>query len=34
MKVDLYKGDCLEVMDELIAKGVIVDACISQKIMI
>lgn len=27
-KIDLYKGDCLEVMDELIAKGVIVDAII------
>ena len=26
--IDLYKGDCLEVMDELIAKGVIVDAII------
>ena len=23
MKVDLYKGGCLEVMDELIAKGVV-----------
>ena len=27
--IDLYKGDCLEVMDELIAKGVIVDAIIA-----
>ena len=26
--IDLYKGDCLEVMDELIAKGVVVDAII------
>lgn len=26
--IDLYKGDCLEVMDDLIAKGVIVDAII------
>jgi site-specific DNA-methyltransferase (adenine-specific) len=29
VKIDLYKGDCLEVMDELIAKGVIVDAIIT-----
>lgn len=28
-KVDLYKGDCLQVMDELIAKGIIVDAIIT-----
>ena len=28
-KIDLYKGDCLEVMDELIAKGVVVDAIIT-----
>ncbi len=28
MKIDLYKGDCLEVMDKLIADGVIVDAII------
>ena len=27
--IDLYKGDCLEVMDELIAKGVVVDAIIT-----
>lgn len=27
-KIDLYKGDCLEVMDELIKKGVVVDAVI------
>ena len=26
--IDLYKGDCLEVMDELIARGVVVDAII------
>jgi site-specific DNA-methyltransferase (adenine-specific) len=28
-KIDLYKGDCLTVMDELIAKGVVVDAIIT-----
>ena len=28
-KIDLYKGECLEVMDELIAKGVVVDAIIT-----
>ena len=28
-KVDLYKGDCLQVMDELIAKGIVVDAIIT-----
>ncbi|MCD6432419.1 MAG: site-specific DNA-methyltransferase [Sulfurimonas sp.] len=27
--IDLHKGDCLEVMDELIAKGVMVDAIIT-----
>ena len=27
--IDLYKGDCLEVMDELIVKGVLVDAIIT-----
>ena len=27
--IDLYKGDCLEVMDELIAKGITVDAIIT-----
>ena len=27
--IELYKGDCLEVMDELIAKGVVVDAIIT-----
>ena len=27
-KIDLYKGDCLTVMDELICKGVVVDAII------
>lgn len=27
-KIDLYKGDCLTVMDELITKGVVVDAII------
>jgi len=27
--IDLHKGDCLEVMDELIAKGVVVDAIIT-----
>ena len=26
--IDLYKGDCLQVMDELIARGVVVDAII------
>lgn len=29
MSIDLYNGDCLEVMDELIAKGVVVDAIIT-----
>ena len=28
-KIDLYKGDCLEVIDELIARGVVVDAIIT-----
>ena len=28
-KIDLYKGDCLEVMDKLIANGVVVDAIIT-----
>jgi len=28
-KIDLYKGDCLDIMDELIAKGVVVDAIIT-----
>lgn len=28
-KIDLYKGDCLTVMDDLIAKGVVVDAIIA-----
>ena len=27
--IELYNGDCLEVMDELIAKGVVVDAIIT-----
>lgn len=27
--IDLYKGDCLQIMDELIAKGVVVDAIIT-----
>ena len=27
--IDLYRGDCLEVMDELIAKGVVVDSIIT-----
>ena len=27
-KIDLHNGDCLEVMDELIARGVVVDAVI------
>ena len=27
--IDLYKGDCLEVMDDLIAKGIVVDAIIT-----
>ena len=27
--IDLYNGDCLEVMDELISKGVKVDAIIT-----
>ena len=27
-EIDLYNGDCLEVMDELIARGVVVDAVI------
>ena len=26
--IKLYQGDCLEVMDELISKGVMVDAVI------
>lgn len=29
MKIDLYNGDCLEVMDKLIAEGVKVDAVIT-----
>ncbi len=29
MQIDLYKGDCLEVMDKLIADGVVVDAIIT-----
>ena len=28
-KINLYKGDCLEVMDELIARGIVVDAIIT-----
>ena len=28
-KIDLYKGDCLEVMDRLIEQGVVVDAIIT-----
>ena len=28
-KIELYKGDCLEVMDELIAKGIVVDVIIT-----
>jgi site-specific DNA-methyltransferase (adenine-specific) len=28
-KIDLYNGDCLEVMDKLIAEGVVVDAIIT-----
>ena len=28
-KIELYKGDCLEVMDKLIADGVVVDAIIT-----
>lgn len=28
-KIDLYKGDCLQVMDDLIAKGIVVDAIIT-----
>lgn len=28
-KIDLYRGDCLDVMDELIARGVVVDAIIT-----
>ena len=27
--IDLYKGDCLQVMDDLIAKGIVVDAIIT-----
>ena len=27
--IDLYRGDCLEVMDELIAKGIKVDSIIT-----
>ena len=26
--IDLYKGDCLQVMDDLISKGIVVDAII------
>lgn len=26
--IDLYKGDCLQIMDDLIFKGVVVDAII------
>ena len=26
--IDLYKGDCLQIMDDLIAKGIVVDAII------
>lgn len=33
-KIDLYRGDCLEVMDELIAKGVVVDAIICDPPMV
>jgi site-specific DNA-methyltransferase (adenine-specific) len=29
MNIDLYNGDCLEVMDRLIAEGVVVDAIIT-----
>lgn len=28
-KIDLHKGDCLHIMDELITKGVVVDAIIT-----
>ena len=28
-KIDLYKGDCLQIMDELIARGVVVDAIVT-----
>ncbi|MCW8932185.1 MAG: site-specific DNA-methyltransferase [Gammaproteobacteria bacterium] len=28
-KIDLYKGDCLEVMDELISQNIVVDAIIT-----
>ena len=27
-KIDLYKGDCLEIMDRLISDGVVVDAIV------
>ena len=27
--IDLYKGECLDVIDELIARGVVVDAIIT-----
>lgn len=27
--IDLRKGDCLDVMDELIAEGIVVDAIIT-----
>lgn len=29
MKIDLYNGECLEIMDKLIADGVVVDAIIT-----
>jgi hypothetical protein len=29
--IDLYRGDCLEVMDELIEKGVVVDSIITDR---
>lgn len=29
MKLDLYNGDCLDIMDRLIADGVVVDAIIT-----
>ena len=29
MKLDLYNGECLEIMDRLIADGVVVDAIIT-----
>ena len=28
-KIDLYKGDCLQIMDELIDEGVVVDSIIT-----